>query len=124
MFAVSCSLTSAAVCLSDISCSSSSVGNPFPQQTVGLSGEARCFPHLPTLLAKNSSGNQLAISSDVITQPPQDAYTVQLNVNVTQSGNYSFEIDGQNVTEVEEIRCKHMTGIVVNCWSKLSNFCT
>ena len=116
MFSVPCSLESRVVCLDTVSCPSSVV-NPLQQQTVGLSGDARCFPHSPTLLLRNASGDQLAKLKAATIHPPRDAYNVQVIVNVTQNGNYTFEIDGQNKGRVEQIQRKHMNMIVMNFWS-------
>ena len=120
VFSVPCSLESRVVCLDTVSCPSSVV-NPAQQQTVSLSGVARCFPHSPTLLLRNASGDQLAKLKGATIQAPRDAYNVQLNVNVRQNGNYTFEIDGQNKERVEQIQCKHMNVIVMNCLSKFIN---
>ena len=89
VFSVPCLLESKALCLDTVSCPSSVV-NPAQQQTVGLSGVARCFSHSPTLLLRNLSGHQLAELKAGTIQPPRDAYNVQVNVNVTQNGNYYF----------------------------------
>ncbi len=120
VFTVPCSLESRAVCLDTVSCPSSVV-NPAQHQTVGVSGVARCFPHSPTLLLRNASGDQLAALKPATIQPPPHAYNVQFNVTVTQNGNYTFEIDGQNKERVQQIQCKHMNVIVMNCWSKFVN---
>ena len=123
VFSVPCSLESRVVCLDTVSCPSSVV-NPAQQQTVSLSGDARCFPHSPTLLLHNASGDQLAKLKAATIQPPRDAYNVQLNVSVTQNGNYTLEIDGQNKESVEQIQRKHMNVIVMNCLSKFINIFT